>query len=406
MVKYLLSNGKKYVSLHFEKRIGILMKSLCISNLGPIGQVSVDFGDLTFLVGPQASGKSLFLELLKYIVDKEYILSNLRKYNFIIDKKNPQKVLDVVFGDGLNKMFKPETGILFDNETISIDTLTKRNVPQKESMFYIPAQRILSIADGRPKNFMEFDLSTPYVLRAFSETLRTYIQGFMGDPNTIFPISNRLKGVLKQSFNDNIFYGGKIVMEENAGQKKFQMKIDDMNLPFMTWSTGQKEFMPLLIAFYCLSGPSSPVFKKDNYQYVVIEEPEMGLHPQAIKAILLEVLELLHNGLKVIISTHSTTLLDFAWAFNAIKNSSSDKKEDAMFKLFNIRKSQASRQLFDSLFDKTLSTYYFSRAASGKVESTDISSLDAGSDNQAISGWGGLSQFSADAADVVYKYTE
>jgi energy-coupling factor transporter ATP-binding protein EcfA2 len=382
------------------------MKNLYISNLGPIGQVSVDFGDLTFLVGPQASGKSLFLELLKYIVDKEYILSNLRKYNFIIDKKNPQKVLDVVFGDGLNKMFKPETEILFDNETISIDTLTKRNVPQKESMFYIPAQRILSIADGRPKNFMEFDLSTPYVLRAFSETLRTYIQGFMGDPNTIFPISNRLKGVLKQSFNDNIFYGGKIVMEENAGQKKFQMKIDDMNLPFMTWSTGQKEFMPLLIAFYCLSGPSSSVFKKDNYQYVVIEEPEMGLHPQAIKAILLEVLELLHNGLKVIISTHSTTLLDFAWAFNAIKNSSSDKKEDAMFKLFNIRKSQASRQLFDSLFDKTLSTYYFSRAASGKVESTDISSLDAGSDNQAISGWGGLSQFSADAADVVYKYTE
>ena len=382
------------------------MKNLYISNLGPIGQVSVDFGDLTFLVGPQASGKSLFLELLKYIVDKEYILSNLRKYNFIIDKKNPQKVLDVVFGDGLNKMFKPETGILFDNETISIDTLTKRNVSQKESMFYIPAQRILSIADGRPKNFMEFDLSTPYVLRAFSETLRTYIQGFMGDPNTIFPISYRLKGVLKQSFNDNIFYGGKIVMEENAGQKKFQMKIDDMNLPFMTWSTGQKEFMPLLIAFYCLSGPSSPVFKKDNYQYVVIEEPEMGLHPQAIKAILLEVLELLHNGLKVIISTHSTTLLDFAWAFNAIKNSSSDKKEDAMFKLFNIRKSQASRQLFDSLFDKTLSTYYFSRAASGKVESTDISSLDAGSDNQAISGWGGLSQFSADAADVVYEYAE
>jgi energy-coupling factor transporter ATP-binding protein EcfA2 len=382
------------------------MKNLYISNLGPIGQVSVDFGDLTFLVGPQASGKSLFLELLKYIVDKEYILSNLRKYNFIIDKKNPQKVLDVVFGDGLNKMFKPETEILFDNETISIDTLTKRNVPQKESMFYIPAQRILSIADGRPKNFMEFDLSTPYVLRAFSETLRTYIQGFMGDPNTIFPISNRLKGVLKQSFNDNIFYGGKIVMEENAGQKKFQMKIDDMNLPFMTWSTGQKEFMPLLIAFYCLSGPSSPVFKKDNYQYVVIEEPEMGLHPQAIKAILLEVLELLHNGLKVIISTHSTTLLDFAWTFNAIKKASSDRKEDALFKLFNIRKTQASRQLFDGLFDKTLSTYYFSRVANGKVESTDISTLDAGSENDAISGWGGLSKFSADAADIVYEYAE
>jgi len=117
-------------------------------------------------------------------------------------------------------------------------------------------------------------------------------------------------------------------------------------------------------------------------------------------------LELLHNGLKVIISTHSTTLLDFAWAFNAIKKASSDRKEDALFKLFNIRKTQASRQLFDGLFDKTLSTYYFSRVANGKVESTDISTLDAGSENDAISGWGGLSKFSADAADIVYEYAE
>ena len=47
------------------------MKSLKIKNFGPIGNVDVKFGDLTFLVGPQASGKSLFLELLKYVIDKE-----------------------------------------------------------------------------------------------------------------------------------------------------------------------------------------------------------------------------------------------------------------------------------------------------------------------------------------------
>ena len=77
------------------------MESLIIKNFGPIEEVNVKFGDLTFLVGPQASGKSLFLELLKYIVDKEFVLSNLRKYNYIIDKKNPQKVLDTFFGDGI-----------------------------------------------------------------------------------------------------------------------------------------------------------------------------------------------------------------------------------------------------------------------------------------------------------------
>lgn len=382
------------------------MKSLKIKNFGPIGEVDVKFGDLTFLVGPQASGKSLFLELLKYIVDKEFVLSNLRKYNYIIDKKNSRKVLDTFFGDGMNEIFKPNTEIIYNEKSVSLDSLLKRNVPKKESMFYIPAQRILSIADGRPKNFMEFDMATPYVLKSFSETLRIYIQGGMGDPEMIFPIGNKLKGALKQSFDENIFHGGKIVMEENSGQKKMKMRIDDMSIPFMTWSAGQKEFMPLLIAFYCLSGPASQVFKKDNYKYVVIEEPEMGLHPQAIKAVLLEILELIHNGLKVIVSTHSTTLLDFAWAFNVVKNSTVPNKENALYEMFDLRKNATTSQIFEGLLDKQLSTFYFSRHAMGKVMSTDISSLDAGSEDSAISEWGGLSQFSSKVADIVYKYTD
>ena len=382
------------------------MKSLKIQNFGPIGNVDVKFGDLTLLVGPQASGKSLFLELLKYVIDKDYVLANLRKFNYIIDKNNPKKVLDTFFGDGMYKIFKPSTVIAYNGHEITLDSLLKRNVPKKETMFYIPAQRILSIADGRPKYFMEFDMATPYVLRSFSETLRIYIQGAMGDPEMLFPISTRLKSALKQSFDENIFHGGKIVMEENSGQKKMKMKIDDMSIPFMTWSAGQKEFMPLLIAFYCLSGPASQVFKKDNYKYVVIEEPEMGLHPQAIKAVLLEILELIHNGLKVIISTHSTTLLDFAWAFNIVKNSSAENKENALYEMFDLNKNAATSQIFEGLLNKQLSTYYFCRSSNGKVTSTNISSLDAGSEDSAISEWGGLSQFSSKVADIVYKYTD
>ena len=174
----------------------------------------------------------------------------------------------------------------------------------------------------------------------------------------------------------------------------------------MTWSAGQKEFMPLLIAFYCLSGPASQVFKKENYKYVVIEEPEMGLHPQAIKAVLLEILELIHNGLKVIVSTHSTTLLDFAWAFNIVKDSSTANKENALYEMFDLCKTATTSQIFDGLLDKKLSTYYFSRSKNGKVLSTDISTLDAGNENRAISEWGGLSQFSSKVADIVYKYTD
>lgn len=57
------------------------MNELKVENFGPIGKAYVDFGDLTILVGAQASGKSLFLELLKLLEDKEAIVETLRKYN-------------------------------------------------------------------------------------------------------------------------------------------------------------------------------------------------------------------------------------------------------------------------------------------------------------------------------------
>lgn len=382
------------------------MKSLKIKNFGPIGSVDVAFGDLTFLVGPQASGKSLFLELLKYIVDKDYILSNLLKYNYIIDNNNPQKIIDTFFGDGMGKILRTDTNVAYNGKPISIDSIINKDVTGNETMFYIPAQRLLSIADGRPKNFMEFDMATPYVLKSFSETLRIFMQGGMGEPNTLFPANDRLKSALNQTFDENIFHGGKIVMEEISGQKKMKMKVGDMSIPFMTWSAGQKEFMPLLIAFYCLLGPASQVFKKNNYKYVVIEEPEMGLHPQAIKAVLMEIIELINSGLKVIVSTHSTTLLDFAWAFNIVKNSSVANKEDALYEIFDLDRNDATSPIFEGLLGKKLSTYYFSRTTDGKVVSADISTLDAGSEDSAVAEWGGLSQFSAKVADIVYKYTD
>lgn len=46
------------------------MERLEVQSFGPIGKVSIEFGDLTLLIGPQASGKSIFLQLLKLLVDK------------------------------------------------------------------------------------------------------------------------------------------------------------------------------------------------------------------------------------------------------------------------------------------------------------------------------------------------
>jgi len=48
------------------------MRRLVLRDLDQLQDASVEFGDLTVLVGRQASGKTLFLELLKLAVDIGY----------------------------------------------------------------------------------------------------------------------------------------------------------------------------------------------------------------------------------------------------------------------------------------------------------------------------------------------
>ena len=380
------------------------MNKFCIKHFGPIENVSIELGDLTILVGPQASGKSLTLETMKLVVDRDFIINTLDRYNYIIGH-NADKILDVFYGEGMSSIWKNDTKIICDEEVFSKRNLPKNANNQDEKLFYIPAQRILSISDGRAKNFMEFDSSSPYVLRAFSETLRLFMQHGLGKTDILFPMKTRLKGFLRHSFNETIFHNAKVAMEERYGQKKMVLKVDDMNIPFMSWSAGQKEFMPLLLAFYCLSGPPSKVVKKEKYKLVVIEEPEMGLHPKAIINIILQILELIQSGgYKIIVSTHSPVFLEFAWAFNLLKQNIV-KQYEALYDMFDIPDSSPVQEMLSGMFQKNVKTYYFKQNDSnGKVVSNDISSLDVCGEDAIVSEWGGLSAFSTKVSDIVSKY--
>ncbi len=384
---------------------------LTIRNFGPIKDAQIDFGDLTFLIGPQASGKSLSLELLKLIIDRQHIISTLRNYNYILNKKDATNILEGYFGEGLSKLFKEETEIYWGNENFSpqelLNTLIQQKASEKtkETVFYVPAQRILSIADGRPKNFMEFDWETPYVLRRFSETLRVFIQGGLGNPDTIFPMKNRLKEDVRNSINQTIFHDAKVVIDQAGNQRKMKLEIDNLRIPFMAWSAGQKEFMPLLLGIYCLSGPPTQVVNKEDYEWVIIEEPEMGLHPRAIQSVLLEIIELMKNGYKVIVSTHSTIFPEFVWAFNNLRGLPNRCFKTAMNEMFELSADSTAANLFDRLKDKNIKTYYSAKWTSeGGVTFADISTLDALSEDTDVSEWGGLSSFAGKSSEIVSRY--
>ena len=254
---------------------------------------------------------------------------------------------------------------------------------------------------------MEFDISTPYVLRRFSETLRIFMQGGLGNPDTLFPMRTRLKSAVKNALNTTIFHNAKVVIDKNGEQRKMKLEVDNLKIPFMAWSAGQKEFMPLLLAIYCLSGPPTQVVNKSDYQYVIIEEPEMGLHPRAILSVLLEIIELVKNGYKVIISTHAVTFLEFVWTFNHIQGIADGDFKAAMCDLFGIQANTTTANLFEDLKGRTIKTYYSAKQqTTDGVIFADISTLDAFSTDIDISEWGGLSSFAGKSSEIVSRYGE
>lgn len=54
-----------------------------IEKLAPITRAAIDFSDLTVLVGPQASGKSITLQLLRLLVDTGFVQSELHRHGLL-----------------------------------------------------------------------------------------------------------------------------------------------------------------------------------------------------------------------------------------------------------------------------------------------------------------------------------
>ena len=390
------------------------ISSFSLQNFGPLNKAHIDFGDLTILVGAQATGKSMFLEMLKLYIDKDNILDNLRKYNYILNKYDSKNILETYFGEGMGDIITKDTKLKINDSEINGENILARvRTPNRhsnntsEKVFYVPAQRIISMDDGRARNFMEFNITTPYVLRNFSELLRIYIQGGLGNPQVIFPLKNRLKGDLRQSIQNNVFHNAKVVLDDVSGQRKMKLEINNKMIPFMTWSAGQKEFLPLLLSLYCLSKVPNNIIKIDDFKVVIIEEPEMGLHPRAIVSIIMEIIDLLAMGYQVIISTHSSIFLEFAWAFNNINELNISSYTKAMCKLFDVSESSTFVKRFEHLQSKSVKSYLFVHKNDNSLtETVDITSLDPESENDLISEWGGLSWFSTKAVDTVMNAME
>jgi hypothetical protein len=370
------------------------MAILNIHNLGQVTEASLTFGDLTVLVGPQATGKSIVLQLLKLMVDAGQVQEEMARYGLDWEHKLPE-FLDSYFGEGMRSIWREgSTSIEWERKAVDLRQVAKRQRRKKEeSLFFIPAQRVLTLRDGWPRPFTDYTPGDPFAVREFSEKLRMLVEQEFGGSGDLFPQERRLKKEFRDLLQRHVFSNFHLTVDKFRSQKRLVLGTEESesSFPYMVWSAGQREFVPLLLGFYWLMPPTK-VSTRGDIEWVVIEELEMGLHPRAIAVVLLLVFELVARGYRVCLSTHSPQVLDAVWALNHLRGKHA--AAEAFLNIFEAENTQAMQKMVGTVMKKKVKVYYFNRETG---RTNDISDLDPSAEGDGDSGWGGLSEFSGRA---------
>ncbi len=376
------------------------MTTLKIKNVGQIADADLRFGDLTVLVGPQATGKSIALQFLKLMADAGQVQAELNRHGIDWSGKLPD-FLDIYLGEGMSSIWRPgESCIEWAGKAVDMKQLAaRRRRAKEESLFFIPAQRVLALRHGWPRPFTDYSAGDPFAVREYSEKLRLLVEQEFGAPGDLFPQERRLKREFRDLLQQNVFADFRLRVDKVSSQKRLVLGTGETNsnLPYMVWSAGQREFVPLLLGLYWLMPPTK-VSTRGEIDWVVLEELEMGLHPRAISVAVLLVLELAVRGYRVCLSTHSPQVLDALWALKHLRRNHASP--DALLDIFGAPRTQQMQRLAAAAMEKTVKVFYFSP---DNGLATDISELDPAADDQAEAGWGGLSEFSGRANEAVAR---
>lgn len=370
------------------------MPVLHVRNFAQIEDARIEFGDLTILVGPQATGKSLVLQWFKAAIDMGEIFAALKEAGH--DVRTSTGLVDLVFGEGMSAAWTENSAVQFNSKSVSPSTWTKGQKRQDRGrVFYIPAHRALLLSEGWPAPFIKLNADTPVVARLFSQNL---YQRFSGrQAAALFPVSRILKEQYRLQIDEAVFHGGRVELDKEGLRYRLRLSYAAAHLPFMTWTAGQREFTPLLLGLYHVLPPRK-VKKVKDIDWVVIEEPEMGLHPQGIAVFMLLVLDLLWRGYRVVVSTHSPLILDAVWAIRQLK--AHDARWQLLSRAFGVRQPRAVQSVMEHALECDYRVF-FMRYENDVVRSQDISGLDPGSPESAEAEWGGLTGFSSRFAEAV-----
>lgn len=182
--------------------------SLTLTDVGPIQAANIEFGDLTVLVGPQATGKSIFLQCLKLLLDRHVIFKTFDTYGVNWSHRRAD-FFDPFFGEGMRGIWSSQSSLAWNGRNIGLGKWSSTGrAATGEKCFFIPAQRVLTLTrDGWLRPFADYNLGDPYVVRDFSGKLRVLTEASLGRGPTIFPARNRLNPEVRRLLGEAVFSG-------------------------------------------------------------------------------------------------------------------------------------------------------------------------------------------------------
>jgi predicted ATPase len=343
------------------------LQHVSLKNYKSIKNVEIDFKPgLNIIIGKNASGKTNFINGLNKVLDYEYneilasefAISAYFKKDYVTIKKSDiptaldfvnsnhhslLKKIDVVIEvngnpiidstTNFNKYYPPiyalsDRGLYFDTVLIkygisydstsqfislpfSFEVLDKGTVSQSLIFFIMAGNHsklTSSFFDGLYKFLSEIDRDNPDLLTQFPELKNRIVLFSEKYFEKINPIISRYSPIKEIRLNGDFTI---ITAEENLKQTinnfYIEFLIDQSWVPFAMLSDGTKRLFYVISEI--LASYNSRNSQFDDLNIVLLEEPELGIHPHQLH-LLMQFIKEQSRYKQIIITTHSPQVLD------------------------------------------------------------------------------------------------
>jgi predicted ATPase len=318
------------------------LKNIKVKGFKSIREMDLELKPLNVLIGANGSGKSNFLSLFKMIHDmftegfEDYVRGNggPEKLLYFGLKHSDCMSVQLSFEDKLGKGYvfnlKPTKDMLFWFAEEKIIKNSAKKLRINQAKLTIPDLGPFSVAKKLPENQKEFQSTAKELIQSFSSWQYFHFEDtsysaklkqaqYIDDMRILYSDASNLAPVLYWLKN-NSPYSYKMIVETVKLIAPFfvdfilEPQKENNEYIFWRWRhknsdrdwfpnqmpDGLMRFISLITLFNLPQLPSM----------VLLDEPELGLHPQAI-SLLTETIQAFSGRTQIIVATQSPTFVDY-----------------------------------------------------------------------------------------------